>query len=317
MQGAWLSALRRGLLKWSTLTHSYNAAGVSVEFLAPRCPILFTSGATPGPFYHSHPHDPREFDHLAFDMASQVQSNLATIRDCIYAAEGPSSDVKLSEDAQFINWVSRNGDGFAGNAAVTEAEFAQAGLSDQCLGTFEVGGNVSDRRFLLETFAMHCLPGSWTSDSHITRVDLSSQFDSVSPDGSTYTVGDKKYFMPYVPGYVTSGPGELALFSLTAEDAGADGAAQVPLVVEKLQSVLAALGITFDDVVVLWNRCANLDKIEEAVLMTRSRDFGLVRPLAESVLEIVEADPNPDGAAIEYIVVAKLPRSLAEVRSLA
>ena len=123
--------------------------------------------------------------------------------------------------------------------------------------------------------------------------------------------------MPYVPGYVTSGPGELALFSLTADDVGADGAAQVRLVVEKLQRVLSELGLTFDDVVVLWNRCAHLDEIEEAVLMTRSRDFGLTRPLAEAVLEVVDSDPNPDGAALEYIVVAKLPRALAEVRALA
>ena len=89
------------------------------------------------------------------------------------------------------------------------------------------------------------------------------------------------------------------------------------LVVEKLQRVIAELGITFDDVVLLWNRCAHLDEIEEAVLMTRSRDFGLTRPLAEAVLEVVETDPNPAGAALEYIVVAKLPRPLAEVRALA
>ena len=88
------------------------------------------------------------------------------------------------------------------------------------------------------------------------------------------------------------------------------------LVVEKLQRVLSELGLTFDDVVLLWNRCAKLDEIEEAVLMTRSRDFGLTRPLAEAVLEVVETDPNPDGAALEYIVVAKLPRALAEVQAL-
>ena len=242
-----------------------------------------------------------------------MRYNLGTIKEIIYAAEAPLTDVQLSEDAQFINWVSRNG-GFAANAAVTDSVFAEAGLDDQCLGLFEVGGNVSDRRFLIETFSMHCLPPSWTSDSHITRVDL--EFDAVSPDGSTYTVGGKEYFMPYVPGYVTSGPGELALFSLTADDVGADGAAQVPLVVEKLQRVLSELGLTFDDVVLLWNRCAKLDEIEEAVLMTRSREFGLTRPLAEAVLEVVETDPNPAGAALEYIVVAKLPRTLAEVRAL-
>ena len=79
----------------------------------------------------------------------------------------------------------------------------------------------------------------------------------------------------------------------------------------------ARVGLTFDDVVLLWNRCAKLDEIEEAVLMTRSRDFGLTRPLAEAVLEVVDSDPNPAGAALEYIVVAKLPRALAEVRALA
>ena len=85
----------------------------------------------------------------------------------------------------------------------------------------------------------------------------------------------------------------------------------------KIFVVLSELGLTFDDVVLLWNRCAHLDEIEEAVLMTRSRDFGLTRPLAEAVLEVVETDPNPAGAALEYIVVAKLPRALAEVRALA
>ena len=45
--------------------------------------------------------------------------------------------------------------------------------------------------------------------------------------------------------------------------------------------MLSELGLTFDDVVLLWNRCAKLDEIEEDVLMTRSRDFGLTRPLAE------------------------------------
>jgi len=38
-----------------------------------------------------------------------------------------------------------SGDGFAANAAVTDKVFAEAGL-DQCLGLFEVGGNVSVTR---------------------------------------------------------------------------------------------------------------------------------------------------------------------------
>ena len=43
-------------------------------------PLVLLSGATPGKFYHSHPHVPSEFDELDFDMASQVRANLTTIR---------------------------------------------------------------------------------------------------------------------------------------------------------------------------------------------------------------------------------------------
>jgi len=320
--GAWLRALRQGILRWSASTRTRTVAGVDVEWFAPRAPILFCSGATPGPFYHSHPHDPSEFDHLPFDMSSQARANIATIEDIIDAVSTAPLPFALPSDLErketlFVNWVSRNGEGFEANAAATADAFAEAGLEDRVLGVFEVGGNVSDRRFLLETFAMLGLVGSSPDGtSCITRVDLTSQFDAVSPDGSIYTVGEKEFFMPYVPGYVVSGEGSLVLFSLTAasgeRSAPADGAAQVRLVVEKLQRVLAELGATFDDVVLLWNRCAELDAIEEAVLMTRARDFGLTRPLAEAVLEIVDKDPNPapDGTAscIEYIVVAKLPR---------
>ena len=41
------------------------------------------------------------------------------------------------------------------------------------------------------------------------------------------------------------------------------------------------------------------------------------RAACGAVLEVVDSDPNPAGAALEYIVVAKLPRALDEVRALA
>eukprot|EP00415_Alexandrium_ostenfeldii_P002949 UN2949 len=146
------------------------------------------------------------------------------------------------------------------------------------------------------------------------RIDLQSQFDSV--DGAVYTASDKKYFLPYVPGNVVTGPAELALFSLTAaageQSAPCDGEAQVHTVIDKLQHTLASMGAGFDNVILLWNRCAHLDRIENAVLMSRAKK-GLTRPLAEAVLEIVSSDPNPpapDGtpAAIEYVAVSHVPR---------
>ena len=87
--------------------------------------------------------------------------------------------------------------------------------------------------------------------------------------------------------------------------------AQVDAALTKLCDVLGELGARFDDVVLLWNRVADLDADEDAVLMTRSRR-GLRRPLAEAVLELAASDPNgaaPDGTpvALEYICVAQMP----------
>jgi len=42
--------------------------------------------------------------------------------------------------------------------------------------------------------------------------------------------------------------------------------------------VLSTLGATFDGVALLWNRVADLDAHEEAVLMSRARWTGLALP---------------------------------------
>jgi len=44
--------------------------------------------------------------------------------------------------------------------------------------------------------------------------------------------------------------------------------------------VLSTLGATFDGVALLWNRVADLDVHEEAVLMSRARWTGLALPVA-------------------------------------
>ena len=324
--------------------------GVTVWRLRPRVPLVLLSGATPGKFYHSHPHVPSEFDELDFDMASQVRANLTTIRKIGANVGDHASELPFAWPAAWgiaagakapgapapppylrspllLHWVSNRGAGFEANRA--ELDRTAAGVLQElgmdaptALGTYETGGNVSDRRFLLETFAAFGLegvsggeagdvPASGDGDgggrgvvggSCSVRIDIKAEFDPC-------------VFMPYVAAYAVSGTCDLALFSVTAasgeETAPLGGQAQVEQLLEKLEAVLGTLGASFDDVVLAWNRVANLDQNEEAVLMTRARK-GLYRPLAESVLEIADSDPNErarDGTPvlIEYIVAAAVP----------
>lgn len=334
-----MEMLHSGLCTWCDIvgTESGGVDGVAVHRLRPRMPLVILSGATPGQFYHSHPHDPAEFDHLEFDMASQVRRNLETIRK-IGANVGDHHELPFAwpstwgtaadggrvppppylRNPLLLHWVSNGGDGFAANRAVVDRVQARVlpelGMrAPTQLGAFETAGNVSDRRFLLETFAAFGLEGADGGEGlaagkgSTVQLDIKAEFD-------------KSYFMPYVAAYCVSGPRDLVLFKVTAASgertAPADGRGQVERLLEKLQAVLRALGATFDDVVLAWNRVADLDANEEAVLMTRSR-LGLNRPLAESVLEVADGDPNapaPDGTPVlvEYIVAAQVPRRGAQ-----
>mmetsp|Transcript_96239 Transcript_96239/g.311990 ORF Transcript_96239/g.311990 Transcript_96239/m.311990 type:complete len:323 (-) Transcript_96239:123-1091(-) len=316
-QCAWKAALRSGLDRWCSEIGIHSVNGVEVQRLRQRCPLVILSGATPGPFYHSHPHVPAEFDHLQFDMSSQVRANIQTIRkigNSVADANLPfpfSGSMDFCRSPQLLHWISDNGDGFAKNASTcadvtTEACMEEGMDNASVLATIQTGDNVSDRRFLLETFAIFGMEGEsdrQQSKGSTLQIDIKAEFDP-------------KYFMPYVPAYVVSGPSDLALFSVTAasgETTGPmSGSEQVEAVIGKLLQVLNGLGATFEDVVLCWNRVSHLDEDEEAVLMTRSR-MGLHRPLAESVLEVVESDSNglaTDGTPLqlEYIIVAQVPR---------
>ena len=57
-----------------------NRGEIEISRLEVKVPLVFTSGATPGPFYHSHPHNPTEFDHVSTDIDAQVRANLETLR---------------------------------------------------------------------------------------------------------------------------------------------------------------------------------------------------------------------------------------------
>jgi len=333
----WMSALSGGLRKWSTNVSQTMVRGVNVELMAMKHPIAILSGATPGPFYHSHPHVTEEFDHVDFTMQGQVRENLSTIRKIAEAVTDYANDGMLPftlsgqsavakdksfkgiESPQILQWVSGSPEStthpsgdcnfhsrLATVESVTTDHCSKLGMGMwEDMGSFESGGNVSDRRFMLETFAMFGIENAKHAPDQppsTIRLDMKDTFDP-------------KYFMPYVPGYVVSG-GDLALFSVTAASLSNgpvpdSGEEQVEAVIKNMVTTLAGLGATFDDVVLLWDRVTDLDRDEHAVLMTRSK-LGFDRPLAESCLEIAKSDTNgntADGTPlyIEYIVVAQVP----------
>eukprot|EP00933_Yihiella_yeosuensis_P074636 TRINITY_DN83610_c0_g1_i1.p1 TRINITY_DN83610_c0_g1~~TRINITY_DN83610_c0_g1_i1.p1 ORF type:complete len:325 (+),score=52.17 TRINITY_DN83610_c0_g1_i1:25-999(+) len=320
MTVTWQQMLRRGLARFCDPVGTSTINGVLVERLRPCCPALFLSGATPGPFYHSHPHVPAEFDHLDFRMAAQVRANLTTIHKIGKAVRDHSEELQFEVGTDWLkcphllHWVSGNGEGYEANRhvvnEVSPAVCAELGMGQaETLGVVEVGDNVSDRRFLLETFGMFALAGQSYGRSVATtgrslRIDIKEEFSPI-------------YFMPYVPGYLVYGPADLAIFSLKAASddcrskVPTDGEAQVSMLFDKLIQVLGNLDATFEDVIVGWARVPFLDQDEEAVLMTRSKK-GLHRPLAESVLGLAPSDKLGqayDGTPwrIEYVVLAQVP----------
>ena len=260
---------------------------------------------------------PREFDHLDFSMEAQVKANITTIHKIGHSVLDYSNKLPFHlhmewlRSPQIIHWVSGNGNGFEANRRVVDEESPKVSAEldmDQLetLGVVEVGDNVSDRRFLLETFGMFFLNGvsRGTGAGQNLRIDIKNEFDP-------------KYFMPYVPGYLVYGQSDLAVFSIrAASDAKRllvpdDGARQVSMLFDELVQILESLKATFEDVIVGWARVPFLDEDEDAVLMTRSKK-GLDRPLAESVLGLAPFDKlgyAHDGAPwrLEYIVLAQIP----------
>ena len=316
MSPPWHALLRTGLHKVCDAVGTSCVRGVNVERVRPRSPLLFLSGATPGPFYHSHPHVPSEFDHLDFSMEAQLRANLTTIQKIGRAvadyADALPFDVGKGwiRSPQILHWVSRNGHGYQANCSVVEGQgpavCAELGMDrSDTLGIVEVGDNVSDRRFLLESFAMFALQsGRGGAQGESLRIDIKDEFDP-------------KYFMPYVPAYLVHGHADLALFAMRAAPADGcaavpdDGEAQVSMLFDELVGVLRDLGSTFEDVIVGWARVPFLNEDEEAVLMTRSKK-GLHRPLAESVLGLAPSDDLGEARPgvpwrLEYVVVAQIP----------
>jgi len=353
LESSWLTTFSNGIQTWTSESKTISVvcdsdkeettsrtSKVDIEIISLKHPILILSGATPGPFYHSHPHVSTEFDHLDFSMEEQVKSNIEVIRKIAntvqeYNRDGllpfslplPPSDssdmnyFKGIESPKLIHWISNDKEDTNYPCGCSDYQSRLQVVNDatdkscrdnsmdsyNVLENYEVGNNVSDRRFRLETFAMFGIEEGTKTNGEHTFVQLDMR-----------DILDPQYFMPYVPAYAITG-GKLAMFTVTSNSGGKSSKQadvdQVKLAYDNMISVLSKLDATFDNVVMLWNRVKDLDKNERSVLMTRSEIMGWDRPLAESVLEINGVNDTIQGIDertgeqlyIELIVVAQLP----------
>ena len=55
--------------------------------------LVFVSGVTAAPVYHSHPHVSSEFDHLDFSAGAQATQTMENLRMAVEAAGGQLTDV--------------------------------------------------------------------------------------------------------------------------------------------------------------------------------------------------------------------------------
>ena len=271
-------------------------------------------------------------------MEEQVKSNIEVIRKIAntvqeYNRDGllpfslplpkDSSDMnyfKGIESPQLVHWISNDKEDIYYPCGCADYQSRLQVVNDvtdrscrdhsmdsySVLATYEVGNNVSDRRFRLETFAMFGIEEGLKTDVEHTFVQLDMR-----------DILDPQYFMPYVPSYAITG-GKLAMFTVTSsvgKSLKQEDVDQVKLAYDNMISVLSKLDATFDNVFMIWDRVKDLDKNERSVLMTRSEIMGFDRPLAESVLEINGVNDTIQGIDertgeplyIELIVVAQLP----------
>jgi 2-iminobutanoate/2-iminopropanoate deaminase len=86
------------------LSQSHYAAGVAVT----GGKLIFLSGCTAAPAYHSHPHRPKEFDEMPQDMEGQTRVCLDKIKKSLEAAGGTLDDVV--EATYFLRDMTAHGD---------------------------------------------------------------------------------------------------------------------------------------------------------------------------------------------------------------
>ena len=113
--------------------------------------LVFVSGVTAAPVYHSHPHVPSEFDHLDFSAGAQATQAMENLRAAVEAAGGQLTDVVHLN--RFM--VDQTADQDAINAAIAAAwgnDHRPASTS------VEIPRLATDPRLVLEISAIAVVP---------------------------------------------------------------------------------------------------------------------------------------------------------------
>lgn len=112
--------------------------------------IVFLSGVTAAPVYHSHPHVTSEFDGIPGDAAAQAEMTMQNLAAVLEAAGGEITDVIQLN--RFIVDIDRNQDAINAVAARYLGEHRPAST------TVEVTRLATDPRLILEIEAVAVVP---------------------------------------------------------------------------------------------------------------------------------------------------------------
>ena len=113
--------------------------------------LVFLSGVTAAPVYHSHPHIPSEFDHLDFSPGAQAAAAMENMRMAVEAAGGQLTDIVHLN--RFM--VDQTADQDAINAAIAEA---WGGDHRPASTSVEIPRLATGPRFVLELSAIAVVP---------------------------------------------------------------------------------------------------------------------------------------------------------------
>jgi 2-iminobutanoate/2-iminopropanoate deaminase len=112
--------------------------------------MVFVSGVTAAPVYHSHPHDPTEFEEIPDDPALQTAMTVDNLRLVLTEAGGTFADVV--QLIRFIVDLDRNQD------AINRVMAEHLGEHRATSTTVEVVRLATDPRLVLELQAIAVVP---------------------------------------------------------------------------------------------------------------------------------------------------------------
>jgi 2-iminobutanoate/2-iminopropanoate deaminase len=112
--------------------------------------LVFVSGVTAAPIYHSHPHDPAEFEDIPDDPGLQAEMSMENLKSVLTEAGAGFADVV--QLVRFIVDIDRNQD------AVNRVMALYLGEHRSASTTVEVVRLATDPRLVLELQAIAVVP---------------------------------------------------------------------------------------------------------------------------------------------------------------